>query len=293
MKNRLAEFFKNKGYYVLLFVGIIAIAAVALIGSNLSSNKDDGDDNNVDLNEPDNNMVAEDNSNLQANDNSTSDQLASNEETSQDTGTNDDSQEVVDNDSLLEFDVYTQEEENGIDIVEIDEPVNAVAEQDIKEQATDVEATVETAGATVKNTPPLSFDVETGLLWPVDGNVIMNYSVDHLIYHATLMQFKVNPAIVIDAEVGTKVQAATTGVITDIYDDPVTGLTVTMDIGDGYSLLYGQLANVNHRIGDRLAEGDVIGEINAPTKYYSIEGSNLYFMVMKEDETVNPMLYLR
>jgi murein DD-endopeptidase MepM/ murein hydrolase activator NlpD len=288
-KDRLAEFFKSKGYYVLLFVGIIAIATVALIGSRLSSDKDDGGENFVDLNEPDNSMVAEEDNDLQANDNDTLGQLANNEETSQDADATDDVQDVVDNDSLLEFDVYTQEEENGIDIVEIDEPVHAVLEQDIEEQ----ETAVETAGATVKNTSPLSFDVETGLLWPVDGNVIMNYSMDHLVYHATLMQFKVNPAIVIDAEVGAKVKAAATGIITDIYDDPVTGLTVTMDIGDGYSLLYGQLTNVKRKIGDRLTEGDIIGEINNPTKYYTIEGSNLYFMVMKDDETVNPLLYLR
>lgn len=286
-KNSLAEFFKSKGYYVLLFVGIIAIAAVALIGSNLSSSQEDESENFVDLNEPDNNMVAEDNNNLQADNNDTSDQFANNEQTTE-SDVDEEGQDVADNDSLLEFDVYTQEEENGIDLAEIDEPVHAAVEQDIEEQPT----AIETAGATVKNTAPLSFDVDTGLLWPVDGNVIMNYSMDHLVYYDTLMQFKVNPAIIIDAEVGTEVKAAATGIITDIYDDPVTGLTVTTDIGDGYSLLYGQLANVSHKIGDRLAVGNTIGVINAPTKYYTVEGSNLYFMVMDEDQTVNPMLYL-
>jgi len=288
-KNRLAEFFKGKGYYVLLFVGIIAIAAVALIGSNLSSNQKDKGENFVDLNEPDNSMAADDENNLQTDNNDTSDQLADNEGTSLESENTPGSQDIVHNDNLLEFDVFTEEEENGIDLADVDETVTAAIEQDIEEQPT----AVETAGVTVKNTIPLSFDVDAGLLWPVDGNVIMNYSMDHLVYYATLMQFKVNPAIIIDAEVGTEVKAATTGVITDIFDDPVTGLTVTMDIGDGYSLLYGQLANVDHKIGDRLSEGEVIGTINEPTKYYTVEGSNLYFMVLEGEETVNPMLYLR
>ena len=288
-KNSLAEFFKSKGYYVLLFVGIIAIVAVALIGSNLSSNKKNEGENFVDLNEPDNSMVAEDDNNLQAENNNQSDQIANNEEANLEAEHTPDDLDSVQNDHLLEFDVFTQEEENGIDLAEVDEPTSAAIEQDIEEQP----KAVETTGATVKNTTPLSFDADTGLLWPVDGNVIMNYSMDHLVYYATLMQFKVNPAIVIDAEVGTEVKAAATGIITDIYDDPVTGLTVTMDIGDEYSLLYGQLANVSHKIGDRLSEGDIIGTVNTPTKYYSIEGSNLYFMVKNQDETVNPMLYLR
>lgn len=288
-KNRLNEFLKDKGYYVLLFVGIIAIAAVALIGSNLSSKQGDENDNFVDLNEPDNSMVDEENDDLHVDDNQSSDQLVDNEEIGLEADVTPDIIDIVENDNLLEFDVFTQEEENGIDLTKVDE-VAAAIEQDIEEQEVEV---VETTGATVKNTPPLSFNRDMGLLWPVEGNVIMNYSMDHLTYYATLMQFKVNPAIIIDAEVGAEVSAATTGVITDIFDDPVTGLTVTMDIGDGYSLIYGQLADVDHKIGDKLSEGDVIGTVNQPTKYYTVEGSNLYFAVMEDEETVNPMLYLR
>lgn len=289
-KNNLAEFFKSKGYYVLLFVGIIAIAVVALIGSNLSSNQTDDNENLVNLNEPDNYMQAEDNTNLQADNNDTSDQFA-NIEQAPDLDVIEGGQDVVDNDSLLEFDVYTEDEENGIGLVETVNKPTEVADvvQDVEEE----EESLETTSPTVKNLPSLSFDAEEGLIWPVDGNVIMNYSMKHLTYHATLMQFKVNPAIIIDAEVGTEVKAAADGVIADIYDDPVTGLTVAMDIGNEYSLVYGQLKDVDFKIGDSVSEGDVIGAINEPTKYYTVEGSNLYFMVMESDQTVNPMLLLQ
>jgi len=286
-KNGFVEFFKGKGYYVLLFVGIIAIAAVALIGSNLSSNKVDDTEDFVDLNEPDNNMIADEDDDLQAEIDNALEEADS--QTSPDTNGPEGGQEVADNDSLLEFDVYTEEEENGIDLAEILDPKPVEANHNV----VDKPQAVETSGATVKNLPKLSFQVDEGLLWPVDGNVIMNYNVDHLVYHATLMQYKINPAIIIAAEIGTEVKSATDGIITDIYEDPITGLTVTTDIGDGYSLLYGQLANVNHKIGDRLAEGEIIGEINKPTRFYSIEGSNLYFMVMEDEKTVNPMLLLR
>lgn len=289
-KNNLAEFFKSKGYYVLLFVGIIAIAVVALIGSNLSSNQTDDNENLVDLNEPDNYMLAEDNTNLQADNNDTSDQFA-NIEQAPDLDVIEGGQDVVDNDSLLEFDVYTEDEENGIGLVETVNKPTEVA--DVVQNVEEEEESLETTSPTVKNLPSLSFDAEEGLIWPVDGNVIMNYSMEHLTYHATLMQFKVNPAIIIDAEVGTEVKAAADGVIADIYDDPVTGLTVAMDIGNEYSLVYGQIKDVDFKIGDSVSEGDVIGAINEPTKYYTVEGSNLYFMVMESDQTVNPMLLLQ
>ena len=285
-KNRFAEFFKGKGYYVMLFVGVIAIAAVAIIGSNLTS--DEGDLNQgedfVDLNEPDDNITADD---QLADNNEPSDQIANNE---QEGSLQDEEagQDVVDNDSLLEFDVYTEDEENGIDLSEADTPTVAVEEPEA----------VETTGTTVQadDTPVmerLNFQVDEGLMWPVNGNVIMNYSMDHTIYYATLMQFKCNPAIIIDAEVGTEVKAATTGIVSSIDTNEETGLTITMDIGDGFSLVYGQLGEVDLEVGDWLDEGDVIGVISVPTKYYLVEGSNLYFSVFQNDMTVNPMLYLR
>jgi murein DD-endopeptidase MepM/ murein hydrolase activator NlpD len=122
----------------------------------------------------------------------------------------------------------------------------------------------------------------------------MNYSMDHTIYFATLMQYKCNPAIIIDAEVGTEVKSAADGVITKIdATNEETGFTVTMEIGDGYSVVYGQLDNVTFEVGDSVSKGDVIGTVSEPTKYYTVEGSNLYFQVMENGQTLNPMLLLR
>ncbi len=287
-KNKFTEFFKGKGYYVLLFVGVLAIAAVAIIGSRLSSEPQEEGEDFVDLNEPDNNIAAEEDNDLQAENNISSGDVANNEDS---TAQNNTADQVADNDSLLEYDIYTQEEENGIDLAEAAEPEE-------KKTAEEEPKAVETAGRTVEadmKTNNLNFNVEKGLLWPVEGNVIMPYSMDHTIYYATLMQFKCNPAIIIDAEVGTEVKAAADGVVTSIEIDEETGLTITTDIGNGFSLVYGQLSQDDNslKIGSRLKEGDILGTISKPTKYYSVEGSNLYFQVLENNETVNPMLYLR
>lgn len=289
--NKFTEFFKGKGYYVLLFVGVLAIAAVAFIGSNLSSEPQDQGENIVDLNEPDNNIVAEEDKYLIGNHNQGSDELANNE----DNASTDEADQLVENDSLLEYDVYAEDEMNGVDLAEQAEPVKVAKAAEV----TEAPAAVETAGKTVQldNTPvlkDLDFQADHGLLWPVVGNVIMNYSMDHTIYHATLMQFKCNPAIIIDAEVGTEVKAAADGIITNIEENEVTGFTVTTDIGNGFSLVYGQMEKeASLKVGDALREGKVISKISEPSKYFSVEGSNLYFMVRKNEETVNPMLYLR
>jgi murein DD-endopeptidase MepM/ murein hydrolase activator NlpD len=308
-KNKFSEFLKTKGYYVLLFVGVLAIAGVALIGANLSSKDDNKGDNIVDLN--DSNNIPGQNDKQIADNTQPSDGTANNVQggNSQTDATKDVANNTK-NDDLLEYDVFTEEEEKGIDLSEdmsattdkndtkttdTNKDTSEVAAAEEKEEES---AAVETSGKSVEADSTalgkLSFNEDDGLTWPVDGNILMNYSMDHTIYYETLMQFKCNPAIIIDAEVDTKVVAAAKGIVTNIEkDNPETGLTVTMGIGDGYSLIYGQLKDVDLKVGDTVEVGKVFGKIAEPTRYYTVEGSNLYFQVLKDDETVNPMSLLR
>jgi murein DD-endopeptidase MepM/ murein hydrolase activator NlpD len=291
-KNKFTEFFKGKGYYVLLFVGVLAIAAVAVVGSQLSSNNGEEEQNFVNLNDTDDDQLAVDDTDidLAENDPITEGIANLNDNPNTDVATNDDANEVVEsNGSQVELEGY--ETPVGSD--------DAKAEDDTEEASTEPDA-VETTGDTVETDTNniannLSFTAEDDLLWPVNGNVIMNYSMDHTIYFATLKEHKVNPAVIIDAEVGTEVKAAANGVVTSVEtNNEETGFTVTMNIGGGYSLVYGQLdtESVDLEVGDAVEEGSVIGTIGNPTKYYSIEGSNLYFQVLEDDQIVNPMLYL-
>jgi murein DD-endopeptidase MepM/ murein hydrolase activator NlpD len=298
-KNRFTEFFKGKGYYVLLFVGVLAIAAVAIVGSQLSSNQKDEGQNYVNLNDTDNNIAANDDDNQLADNNPVSEGVVNNENNStNETATNDNEDQVVaSNGDQVEYEGY----EGGSGDADEAQATDQTQSSDTASQDAEGTNTVETAGNAVEAdttsvTDNLSFKSDDGLLWPVNGNVIMNYSMEHTIYFATLMQYKCNPAIIIDAEVGTEVKAAAKGVVSSIdAENEETGFTITMNIGDGYSLVYGQLdkESVTLEVGDTVEEGDVIGTVGEPTKYYSVEGSNLYFQVLEDEETVNPMLLLR
>ena len=162
----------------------------------------------------------------------------------------------------------------------------------VNEEDTVTKEIVEKPAESVASTKPsLHFPTEEGLLWPMDGNVIMNYSMDATIYHATLDQYKYNPAIIIAGEVNNKVYSVAKGKITDISQNEVTGTTVTVDLGDGYQAIYGQLKELNFDEGDYLESGHVIGYVSEPTKYYSVEGSNLYFELQKDGEPVDPILF--
>lgn len=139
--------------------------------------------------------------------------------------------------------------------------------------------------------PTVSFASTQELQWPVAGKVLMDYSMDSTVYFATLDQYKYNPAVIIAGEVNDRVSAAAEGKITDISNSAVTGCTVTMDLGDGYSAIYGQLKEVPYEVGDIVGKGKLVGYIAEPTKYYSVEGSNLYFALQKDGEPVDPVSF--
>ena len=138
----------------------------------------------------------------------------------------------------------------------------------------------------------LSFGESSKLAWPIAGNVLLNYSMDKTIYFPTLQQYKYNPSIVISAAEGTGVACAADGIVESVYEDAQTGQTVVMRLGGGYELTYGQLQEVTVEEGDYVEPGAVIGHVAEPTKYYSVEGSNVYFKLTKDGEAVNPLDYL-
>ena len=134
----------------------------------------------------------------------------------------------------------------------------------------------------------LNFDKSAGLLWPISGNVVIPYSPDHSVYYPTLDQFSISEAMVLSATVGTEVKAAAKGVVTSIEEDHRTGTTVTLALGNDTSLVYGQLDVTELEVGDVVEAGACLGTVAEPTRYYVIEGPNLYFQVLEGETSIDP-----
>lgn len=141
--------------------------------------------------------------------------------------------------------------------------------------------------------PLLDFGDEDSLVWPIVGDILINYSMDKTIYFPTLQQYKYHPAIVISATEGEAITAAAEGRVTSVSYDRQLGNTVVMDLGNQYELTYGQLDNITVSEGSYVETGDIIGNVASPTKYYSLEGANVYFKLTKNGEPVNPMSRLK
>ena len=137
-----------------------------------------------------------------------------------------------------------------------------------------------------------SFSDDDTLQWPIVGDVLLEYSMDKAIYFPTMQQYRYNPSIVIAANEGETITAAADGVVEKIYNDPQTGNTIVFNIGDGYELTYGQLADIPLVEGDKVKAGDIVGKVASPTIYYSQEGCNVYFKLTKDGTPADPLASL-
>lgn len=133
----------------------------------------------------------------------------------------------------------------------------------------------------------LHFTESDGMQKPVQSDILMHYSMDKSIYFATLDQYKYNPATIFSAEEGMTVTACAQGKVTSIFENEEIGKAVTLDLGDGYEATYGQLAEITVKENAYVNPGETIGSVAAPTKYYSAEGSNVYFALTHNGDPVN------
>lgn len=194
------------------------------------------------------------------------------------------------------FDTEDMDDDIENQIAEIDseanlEPEDAeeIAQQDqIEKDTIEQDSVVDETPVGTVTQEALHFRPENGIIWPIEGTVLLDYSMESTIFFPTLQQYQYNPAMIISGKVNQKVYFIAKGKITDIFTNEETGCTVTQDLGDGYTAVYGQLKELNFDVGDMVESGQVVGYVGEPTKYYSVEGSNIYFQILKDGKPVDP-----
>ncbi len=137
------------------------------------------------------------------------------------------------------------------------------------------------------------FSRDQVLSWPVTGNVILDFSMERTIYFPTLDLYRCNAGIMIQSEVGTKVLASASGTVTEVAHNEEIGKYIVVDLGGGYTIKYGNLDEIYVKKGDKIGMEGKIGTVAAPTKYFSIEGCNLYLELTKDGTPIDPLDYLK
>lgn len=139
----------------------------------------------------------------------------------------------------------------------------------------------------------LNFNDATKMAWPVQGNVILDYSMESTIYFPTLDQYKCNPGIVIQGAVSTPVVAPANAKVQEVGANEELGNYVVLNMGNGYTAVCGQLKELQVVENEYIGQGDVLGYVAEPTKYYSIEGANVFFELAHDEKPVDPLDFMQ
>jgi septal ring factor EnvC (AmiA/AmiB activator) len=175
---------------------------------------------------------------------------------------------------------------------EAGENSNAAENAGTAELAEDEKTEAAAAASGLVKAKNLDFLTKNTLAWPVEGEVLMEYNMDETIYFPTLNLYQCSRGVVIQAEEGTPVSAPADAVVTSIGMNEQIGNYMLLDVGDGYQVTLGQLKEISVSEGSQVEEGDLLAYVAAPTKYYSVEGDNLYLEVTADNEPVDPLDYL-
>lgn len=134
---------------------------------------------------------------------------------------------------------------------------------------------------------------ELSYLWPVIGEVELPYSMDRLVYNATMSDWRTHDGVDIVAQAGTYVRAAAAGTVAEVYEDQLYGTTVVIDHGAGLVSYYANLQEVPVvSPGDQVLAGDTIGAVGSTALCETAQPPHLHFAMSLENESVNPHDYM-
>lgn len=129
---------------------------------------------------------------------------------------------------------------------------------------------------------------------PVEGEIMREYAKDNLVYSATLDEWVTHNGIDIAAEKTTVVKASADGTVKSIKNDPRYGLTIVIEHVNGFTTVYSNLLTAEFvEEGETVEQGETIGTVGNTATFEIADESHLHFEILKDNENVDPELYIK
>ncbi len=128
---------------------------------------------------------------------------------------------------------------------------------------------------------------------PVENYTTVCLYTDALAFNQSLNRYSSHKAIDFMGEEGTKVFCVYDGVIKSVENSLLTGVTVTIDHGDGLYTVYNSVLDGEKvTVGQAVKQGDVIGVISTTNRQEYKDGAHLHFETIENGVSINPEKYL-
>ncbi len=170
------------------------------------------------------------------------------------------------------------------------DPIAAVQEDGVEAVATQPEGQ---GSPTVPTQPTVPQATKPVAVWPVKGQMVMEYAVETLAYNQTTRDWRTHDGVDIAADAGSTVCAAADGEVYSVYEDEVMGTTVVLVHSGGYTTRYSSLTEeVTVSAGDKVQAGQAIGYVGASALLESGIGDHVHFSVSCNGQSVDPAAFL-
>ncbi|MGN1269987.1 MAG: peptidoglycan DD-metalloendopeptidase family protein [Clostridia bacterium] len=129
---------------------------------------------------------------------------------------------------------------------------------------------------------------------PVSGEIMKEFADNKLVYSTTLDVWTTHNGIDIAADKTTVVKSAADGSVKSIKNDPRYGLTVIIEHSNGYKTIYSNLLTTEFVVeGEKVKQGQSIGTVGNTAAFEVSEEPHLHFELLKNNEQLDPELYLK
>lgn len=132
--------------------------------------------------------------------------------------------------------------------------------------------------------------IESRNIMPVNGEVSHPFSNGELVKSETLGVWKTHDGCDILCELGTEVKSMSSGIIKEIDEDPLWGITVIVEQDNGLEVHYCGLAKeLDVKTGQTIQEGAIIGKTSDTCQAEIMQPSHLHLAVKQGGKWIDPM----
>ncbi|MBE5737028.1 MAG: M23 family metallopeptidase [Clostridiales bacterium] len=130
-------------------------------------------------------------------------------------------------------------------------------------------------------------------IMPVENPTsVVEYS-ETMVFNSTLNRFSSHMAMDFFSPEGSDVYAVYDGKVVDIETTFLQGTTITIDHGNGLYTIYNSLADGDSvSVGQKVDQGDVIGQVSLSNRQEYKAGAHLHFEVKENGQLIDPYKYL-
>ena len=177
---------------------------------------------------------------------------------------------------------------SGSSDVPVQNNISGVPKDDVKKPSSS--SGQSSAGESAEEVNKPIAPVEIGNIIPVTGEISNPFSNGELVKSETLGVWKTHDGCDILCELGTDVKSMSEGTVKEIKDDPLMGVYVIVEQGNGLEVHYCGLAKeLNVKAGQQINQGEIIGKTGETNQSEILQQPHLHLGVKQGGKWVDPL----